>query len=96
MVPGPEMPALEGVCLNPYPAALVNFMTVIIVLLITVIAGVIAYYLFQKRQEPKKNSKQEFDDVVKENANEAVEKAQQDNVADFEEHQQTPEKSGRL
>jgi len=90
------MPALEGVCLNPYPSALVNFMTVIIVLLISIIAGVIAYYFFQKRQEPKKVTKQEFDDVVKENADGAVEKAQQDNVADYEEHQQTPEKSGRL
>ena len=95
VVPGPEMAALNGVCLNPYPSALVNFMTIIIVLLLTVIAGVIAYYFYLRGQEPKKEAKEDFDNVAKEKAD-AAEKAQRDNVADYEGNQRAPEKSGRL
>lgn len=83
------MPALEGVCLNPYPAALINFMTVIIVILLSIIAGVYAYYFYLKRQQTQKEVKEEFDDVTKD----GVKKDQQDNVADYE--QSTPEKSGQ-
>jgi len=84
MLDGQEMAAsLEGACLNPYPTGLVNFLTALVVLLISVIAGVITYrfYLVKKRNQKKTDI--DFDDIAKENADE-VHKEQQDNVSEYE------------
>lgn len=58
------MAGLEGICLNQYPTALISFLTIVIVLLITTIAGIVSYYFYSKRQGvSKKSTSEEFDDV---------------------------------
>ena len=83
VVGGLEMEALEGTCLNPYPTTLVNFMSVIIVILLTFIAGIVSYYFYTRRNLAKEDENTEFDDLAKE---------RKDNVVDHEEPE-TPEKS---